>query len=332
MRCERIDPADLDLSTAEEMAVVATAEWAIETPTAIPPSAEGILLQARHGYDEHPMDGLWLMRAEDGGLLGYGSVDVTHWDNPHLAFVFCNVAPAARGKGVGTRLLEEQLSLAGELGRSTLLTFTPMDGHAARFLAANHFEVGQHEAQRRLEPRSLDYSRIEELVAQAAAAASEYELVRLDGPASEQMLPELTAVFEAINDAPNDDLAREPDRFPPERLRRYDQAMTARRQHVYRLLARHRRTGEWAGHTILCVDETRPGYGVQEDTSVVRAHRGHRLGMWLKATMLLWMREEQPALTTIDTWNATTNTHMIAVNDALGCRVSALGVAMQRKV
>ncbi|MDX6307133.1 MAG: hypothetical protein QOI06_179 [Nocardioidaceae bacterium] len=332
MRCERIDPADLALSTAEEMAAVAAAEAAVETPTAIPPSAEGILLQARHGHDDHPNDALWLVRADEGDLLGFGSVDVTHWDNPHLAFVFCNVAPAARAKGVGTRLVEAQLTEARKLGRSTLLTFTPMDGHAARFLAANGFEVGQHEAQRRLEPRNLDYPHVEELASRAAAAASEYELVRLDGPASEEMLPELTAVFEAINDAPNDDLALDPDRFPPERLRRYDAAMTARRQHVYRVLARHRRTGEWAGHTILCVDDTRPGYGVQEDTSVVRAHRGHQLGMWLKATMLLWMREEQPALTTIDTWNATTNTHMIAVNDALGCRVSALGVAMQRRV
>ena len=97
-------------------------------------------------------------------------------------------------------------------------------------------------------------------------------------------------------------------------------------------MARHRRTGEWAGHTILCVDGNRPGYGIQEDTSVVRGHRGHRLGMWLKASMLLWMREEHPELTTIDTWNATSNAHMIAVNEALGCEVSQLGVAMQRSL
>ena len=83
-------------------------------------------------------------------------------------------------------------------------------------------------------------------------------------------------------------------------------------------------------HTILCVDETRPGYGVHEDTSVIRGHRGHRLGMWLKASMLLWMHDLHPELTAIDTWNATSNAHMIAVNEALGCEVSQLGVAMQR--
>ncbi len=137
-------------------------------------------------------------------------------------------------------------------------------------------------------------------------------------------------MFEAINDAPDDGITRQPDQFPPERLRGYDRAMQKRRQHVYRLMARHRRTGEWAGHTILCVDETRPGYAVQEDTSVVRAHRGHRLGRWLKASMLVWMRELHPELSVTDTWNAVSNTHMIAVNDTLGCEVSQLGVAMQR--
>jgi GNAT superfamily N-acetyltransferase len=244
--------------------------------------------------------------------------------------VFCGVAPKARGTGVGHALLKAQVDLARQLGRTQLLTFTALDGHPARFLAANGFEVGMRTAQRRLHPQQLDYAHIAELAAEAAERARDYELVHLEGPASEEMLPSLVSLHEAINDAPMDDITLEPDVFPVERVRRYDLAMQKRRQQVYRLMARHRRTGEWAGHTILCVDGTRPGYAVQEDTSVVRDHRGHRLGMVLKASMLLWMREAHPELTTIDTWNATSNTHMIAVNEALGCEVSQLGVAMQR--
>ncbi|MBA2697351.1 MAG: hypothetical protein H0U61_01080, partial [Nocardioidaceae bacterium] len=79
-----------------------------------------------------------------------------------------------------------------------------------------------------------------------------------------------------------------------------------------------------------CVDESRPGVAMQEDTTVVGSHRGHRLGMLLKATMLLWMRDANSGLETIDTWNAESNTHMIAINDALGCTVNAHGAALQR--
>ncbi|MGI8700906.1 MAG: GNAT family N-acetyltransferase [Nocardioidaceae bacterium] len=330
MRCGRVDPADLDLQTADEMADVNRAELALEMPTAVPMTGEGLMLQARHGFDDSPVDRLWLVRDDKGRLAGHGSLEVSQWDNPQLAMVFCSVHPRSRGAGVGSLLLDAQVSAARELGRSSLLTFAPEDGYPTRFLTAHSFTTAQHTAQRRLHPQELDYSRIERLADDAARHADGYELVRLEGPAPDDMLPGLTSLFEAINDAPRDDLSTEPDTFPVERVRRYDTAMDKRRQHVYRLLARERRTGEWAGHTILCVDETRPGYAVQEDTSVLHTHRGHRLGMWLKASMLLWMHRLRPELAAIDTWNATTNTHMIAVNEALGCEVSALGVALQR--
>lgn len=332
VRCERIDVADLDPATAEEMAEVSRAGLAIDMPSAVPMTGEGLLLQARHGFDDHPCEGLWVARTDEGRVAGHSSLEVSHWDNPDLAMVFCSVHPMARGSGVGTQLLEGQVSAARDLRRSSLLTFSSEYSYPTGFLEAHGFAAGQLTAQRRLHPRHLDYAHVEELANRAGRRAAEYELIQLDGPASEEMLPGLTALFEAINDAPNDGIDREPDTFPVERARRYDAAMAARRQHVYRLLACHRRTGEWAGHTILCVDETRPGYAVQEDTSVLMSHRGHRLGMWLKASMLLWMHDLRPELTAIDTWNARTNTHMIAVNDALGCEVSALGVALQRTI
>ena len=329
---ERIEPWRLDHETAAEMAVVTRAEVALDMPSAVPMTGEGLLLQARHGFDDSPTEALWLVRADDGSLLGHASLETTRWDNPRLAMVFCRVRPDARGAGVGTVLLNAQIAAARDLRRSLLLTFAVEDSAPARYLVEQGFSVGQLTAQRRLSLRQLDYPAIESLAAAVAAGAGDYELVRLDGPAPADLLPGLVTLFEAINDAPDDDLDHEPDRYPVERARAYDAAMAARRQHVYRVLARDRRTGDWAGHTILCVDETRPGYAVQEDTSVLPPHRGHRLGMWLKTSMLLWMQEARPELTTIDTWNARSNAHMIAVNDALGCSVSTYGVALQRAV
>jgi GNAT superfamily N-acetyltransferase len=329
---ERLSPTDFDLDTAREAAEVTRAHLAVESPRAVPPSAEGLHLQAVHGHDDFPASGLWIVRDDNGAMVGHGLLEESRWDNPQLALVFGWVTPEARGKGVGTALLSAQVAAAGELGRSSLLTFTTFDGYAARYLAANGFQVGQRTAQRRLHPPRLDYTTIAELAAKAEDRAADYELVHLDGPAPEDLLTGLTTLFEAINDAPLDDIDVEPDTFPVERVRRYDAAMSKRRQHVYRIMARHRRTGDWAGHTIVCVDQTRPGYAVQEDTSVVGSHRGHRLGMLLKASMLLWLRDAEPGLTAIDTWNAVTNEHMIAVNEALGCEVTQLGVAMQRSL
>ena len=90
---------------------------------------------------------------------------------------------------------------------------------------------------------------------------------------------------------------------------------------MYRVLARHRTTGELAGHTVVVVDGDRPERAEQHDTSVVGSHRGHRLGLLLKADMVLWLREAEPQLETIDTWNAESNDHMIGVNALLGYRI-----------
>ena len=73
-----------------------------------------------------------------------------------------------------------------------------------------------------------------------------------------------------------------------------------------------------------------PGFGGQYDTSVVRAHRGHRLGLLLKIEMLRWLGDAEPQLRVLDTWNAATNSHMIAVNERLGYSVIGEGLEWQK--
>jgi hypothetical protein len=73
----------------------------------------------------------------------------------------------------------------------------------------------------------------------------------------------------------------------------------------------------------VCVHELRPAIAAQEDTSVVRGHRGRRLGLRMKLELYDWLRSERRDVASVDTWNAPENAPMIAINDALGCRVVA---------
>ena len=125
------------------------------------------------------------------------------------------------------------------------------------------------------------------------------------------------------NDAPRDDAGLEDDARDAARLSDYERAMAGRHQTVYRVMARHRRSGEWAGLSLLCVDEFQPTVAFQEETSVVREHRGHRLGLLMKTELLRWITRERPEVGATDTWNETTNHHMIAVNERLGANVLA---------
>jgi len=51
---------------------------------------------------------------------------------------------------------------------------------------------------------------------------------------------------------------------------------------------------------------------------VARPHRGHRLGLLTKAAMLDWLASAEPGLQRLVTWNAASNKHMVAINEALG--------------
>ena len=55
-------------------------------------------------------------------------------------------------------------------------------------------------------------------------------------------------------------------------------------------------------------------------------------GLLLKAEMVLWLAEVEPQVETVDTWNAESNTYMIAVNERLGYRVLGREMQYQRRL
>ncbi len=330
MKIERIDPLDLDDATAERCAEIINREMKAEDADSLAPHTGGnFAARARFTHDDRPVDHLWLAREGDS-VVAHASVEFPRWDNQHMAQIFCHVDPEHQGQGIGTALLDAQLGATRAAGRSLLMTYGFRDSPKQKLLTQQGFEVAMASAHRRLRPAELDYNLIQTYADDAAAHATDYELIPLAGAAPTEWLPELTSLFEAISDAPVEGMDVTDDVFPVERLERYELAMANRQQKLYRLMARHKPSGEWAGHTIVCVDGYSPGRAIQEDTTVVGSHRGHRLGMLLKATMLLWLRDDHPELEVIDTNNAESNHHMIVINDKLGCTISARGVALQR--
>jgi GNAT superfamily N-acetyltransferase len=269
---------------------------------------------------------------EDGRVVAQGELWVTDWDNPHLAWTGLVVHPEDRRRGHGSAMLHHLRDEARALGRSSL-GIDAWDAEGPLAFAARHgFERKSAAINRRQFLDQIDEGVIQRMYDEATQLAASYELVRLVGRTPPEMLEAVAEMAASINDAPTDDLDIEDEVFPPERVSAYEEVAIARKQRFYRMLARHRDTGELAGHTVVAVEEERPAIGHQHDTTVVRAHRGHRLGLLLKAGMLLWLAELEPQLATIDTWNAESNDHMIAVNEQLGYRVLGRGVQFQRGI
>jgi hypothetical protein len=179
-------------------------------------------------------------------------------------------------------------------GRTLLLTETPAGGVGARFAASKGMAVTLTEARSTLDLRTADWDALRGMRPEAPG----YHLEQWIGPARQELLPDLALVMNGMNDAPHDpDIEEE----------------------GYTTVARRTSDGAPAGYTRILLDEARDsGWGHQADTTVVREHRGHRLGLLMKIANLLWLHEQEPHIDRVITWNATSNAHMLAINEAMG--------------
>jgi len=328
MELHRFGPDDLD--DVRAYVEVDNAVSAADSPWFPTLTESHAVAYLAHGWDGEPP--ATFLATHDDKPVGYVAYYTSKWDNHHLAWLGLNVHPAHRRQGFGSAIFEAMVERARGEGRTSIGS-AGWDGPAAVAFAATHgLERKSSSINRRQLPRELDRRRLSELYTEAQAHAAPYAVDRRLGATPDDQLSAVAEMSAAINDAPTDDLDIEDEVFSPERIREYENAQAARGYRLYRCLARHRGTGQLAGQTVVAVDGERPHLAWQHDTSVVRAHRGHRLGVLLKADMLAWLHEAEPQVETIDTWNAESNDHMIEVNEALGYRIMGRELEFQRDI
>lgn len=320
---DREQPARADVAGA---VAVLNASNTLDSPHLLTDSTSVFAAGLSLGWDGDPPE-VAVLRDGRGRVVGVLQALLPRWDNRHLAVVTVVVDPGARRRGLGRRLFEAAVERVRADGRTTVIVQSWDQPHAVGFAAAMGLERASDEAQRRLDVWTLDQSALDPLRAEAGQRSGDYEVVRIPGATPPDLVAGLLRVTEAINDAPTDAMDLQDEVFPEERLRAFESAQLAMGRRTYRVVVRHRGNGELAGHTLVCVEAAHPWVGWQLDTSVLAAHRGHRLGLRLKLEMLDWLAEAEPQLRTLDTWNAASNAHMIAVNERVGFRLMA-GAAM----
>lgn len=286
-----------------------------------------------HGWDGEL--GAFFLAEVDGEPVGTVTTFEPEQENRELTWVDLRIAPAYRRRGYGRAALTEIERAARVAGRPLVLLEGGLDTPAARgFAAAAAYPLAQVMVRRaqELTGSTEEQARFAALLHEAEAQSAAYDLVRVRGRTPEDLLDGLVAAVAAINDAPLDDLEYEDENYDVDRIRAFEQAQEASGMRLRRVIARERATGEIAGHTVVTVFGEAPAYAEQDDTTVVESHRGHRLGLRLKAEMLCWLATEEPQLRQILTSNAETNAAMIAVNEQLGQRVVARQLLFQRRV
>ncbi|WP_079127571.1 GNAT family N-acetyltransferase [Streptomyces sp. TP-A0874] len=252
-----------------------------------------------------------------GAVLGTLLLELPLQDNEHLAELDINVPPAHPNRGVGAVLCERARQLADESGRTTLLgeVYVPAGEtgetwSGARFARKHGFTVENEEDHLALElPASAG---------QPSAPDSGYSLVSWVGACPEETVAEYARMTSAMEqDVPTGGVDRTPAQWDVGRIREMEQRLEMQGLALVTTAVRGA-DGEFAGYTQLFVPADNAGEVLQDDTFVLRAHRGHRLGVALKAHNLRLLEREFPDRRRVHTWTGDGNAAMQRINRAFG--------------
>jgi GNAT superfamily N-acetyltransferase len=264
----------------------------------------------------------------DGEPAGFAALALYTGDNHMLADIVVLVArPALRRRGVGRALFTALRDRAAGDGRTALLggTEVAIPGGTPRPVGGDRFALamGGVEATRfttsRLHLADEDLpARLENAINTARVRAAGYSVVGWRDHAPEEYVADLAALYSrTITDQPMGTLGIVAEHYDAERFRAAEQSVVDHGCRSYCVAARHEATGRVVGYTEIAV---RGGRGWQGTTIVEPEHRGHRLGLLIKAVNALETRRAEPEVRFVSTQNNDENSYMLDINRTIGFR------------
>ena len=292
--------------------------------------------QSRVGLPaDNPERGINLIGAIDGReMVGAGLLTRSLRENLHAVNAYAFVSPDRARQGIGRALVAELELIAAGDGRTTVQSeiYLPPgeSGAPLAFATSLGYAVANHESMKEL--TLTDYLARRETLAGAASAADGYRIITFDTVCPDEHLDSFGRLLGVLmSEVPLGELDLEDSEWTPERIRAAEHRVVAIGRHVHTAMAIGP-DGEVAGVSDVRVDDTDQAHGQVGITIVDPAHRGHRLGLALKlATHDLAVRT-YPDLVSLDTSNAEVNTHMNAVNEALGYRTIERLLELQKRL
>ncbi|WEO75927.1 GNAT family N-acetyltransferase [Cryobacterium sp. SO2] len=286
---------------------------------------------------EHAPRRLFVARV-GGEIVGRAIYETQADPGSDFAWFTVEVLPEFRNRGIGTALTHRLDAAARLDGRSVSVVYAvspdapgerlaaptgfgsvPAANPEVRFLLRHGYSLEQVERGSIL-VLPVDSAVLARRLAEAAArAGGDYAVLTWAGRTPTRWLEDIALLYTRMStDAPTAGLAEPEDVWTVERLVAEQEASATGPRVALVSAALHRPSGRLAAFTELSVP-SEPGRAVeQDDTLVLREHRGHRLGMLVKVANLQQLQLQFPEQSAVTTFNAEENRYMLDVNEALG--------------
>ncbi|MET0735446.1 MAG: GNAT family N-acetyltransferase [Microbacterium sp.] len=284
----------------------------------------------------------------DGEFVGRVAVDIPQHEGSKTAFWLIELLRKAWGKGIGAAgydLIEQK---AREHGRTVLQSWATHpaadgphidaptgfgsipDDRAAHFYRRRGYTLEQVERNSAFDLTG-SWAEVERLYEEALEASRDYRVVQWSPPTPAEYVEGYAWMKSRMaTDAPAAEMEFDEEVWDAARIARHDALYTDSERFLLLTAAQHIETGELCAFNELVVGKDRTEASHQEDTLVLKDHRGHKLGTLVKCAGLLAWRDLVPDSHRVLTYNAEENRPMLDINEAIGFVPIAYGGAWKK--
>ena len=278
----------------------------------------------------------WVV-VQDGRIVGRVNVEIPLEAGSRSAFWQVELLREVHGRGIGSRAYELVERTAREHGRTVLQSWAqhreaggerlvpptgfgsiPADDPATRFFRKHGYTLEQIERNSVLDLTG-SFERIDSLLAKAREAAAGYRVVSWFAPTPPELVESYAWVKSRMStDAPTAGMEFDEETWDAGRVALHDERATAGGRVLHVVAAQHLDSGRLVAFSELAIGVDRTRATHQEDTLVLKEHRGHQLGMLVKCENLVAWRRFAPESPRVITYNAEENRPMLDINEAIG--------------
>ncbi len=240
-------------------------------------------------------------------------------DTANLNLAGVEITPSSN-KTAAAAVLKELLDIARDAGRSSVMASAEATSQHDQFWTSLGAELRYTEQESHLDMGSVDPRLMARWI---EAAPTDMQAVHWARHCPDEWIDAAVATANAMKDAPIDDLEVAATVVDAAMLRADIEARAALGLEYHGVIA-VTADGEAAGTTEVFINRHRPAASWQWSTVVLPAHRGKSIGRWLKALMWQQLRDCEPEVTGLQTGNAASNSHMLAINIEMGFKPTRL--------